>query len=112
MVECQLPKLKVAGSNPVSRSKKLQGPSQELGPFSFWFFDKLSHVFLIVVRMKGRAFLDSLLNQSSLCLPCALSGIMPFRVGRKNDCNAIVSEKGRSHLPSLESARRTEMISS
>ena len=35
MVECQLPKLKAAGSNPVSRSKEIKGLAQKLSPFSF-----------------------------------------------------------------------------
>ncbi len=35
MVECQLPKLKVAGSNPVSRSIRFRGPASWVGPFSF-----------------------------------------------------------------------------
>ncbi len=33
MVECQLPKLKVAGSNPVSRSKKIKGLADTVKPF-------------------------------------------------------------------------------
>ena len=35
MVECQLPKLKVAGSNPVARSNKNKGLDTKSKPFSF-----------------------------------------------------------------------------
>ena len=40
MVECQLPKLKVAGSNPVSRSKKIQALRKHDNLSAFLFLMK------------------------------------------------------------------------
>ncbi len=47
VVECQLPKLKVAGSNPVSRSNKNKGLDSVSSPF-FFVNDRFASVFASV----------------------------------------------------------------
>ena len=51
MVECQLPKLKVAGSNPVSRSKKIKDLASMAKSF-FLAFAGFVSVFVSVWREK------------------------------------------------------------
>ena len=51
MVECQLPKLKVAGSNPVSRSKKIKDLADKVKSF-FLTFVAIASVFASVWRKK------------------------------------------------------------
>ena len=50
VVECQLPKLKVAGSNPVSRSKKIKGLGNQPNPFflSYLVLHPFLHPFVMV----------------------------------------------------------------
>ena len=50
MVECQLPKLKVAGSNPVSRSNKNKGLDNMSDPF-FFANDRFASVFASVCNL-------------------------------------------------------------
>ena len=51
MVECQLPKLKVAGSNPVSRSKKIKDLADKVKSF-FLALVAVASVFASVWRKK------------------------------------------------------------
>ena len=51
MVECQLPKLKVAGSNPVSRSKKIKDLADTVKSF-FHALVVVASVFASVWRKK------------------------------------------------------------
>ena len=51
MVECQLPKLKVAGSNPVSRSKKIKDLAATVKSF-FVSLEGYVSVFVSVWRKK------------------------------------------------------------
>ena len=51
MVECQLPKLKVAGSNPVSRSIKIKGLADTVKSF-FLALVALTSVFASVLHVR------------------------------------------------------------
>ena len=61
MVECQLPKLKVAGSNPVSRSKKFKDLADKVKSF-FVALATFVSVFVSVWREKHPEKVCAMLN--------------------------------------------------
>ena len=68
MVECQLPKLKVAGSNPVSRSKKIKDLADTVKSF-FVGSEGFVSVFVSVWRKKHPEKMCVILNIFEIRIP-------------------------------------------
>ncbi len=94
MVECQLPKLKVAGSNPVSRSKSLLSPNFRNGLGLLFFAGRPFQACLAIGANKGTLYPRTLTNFISL-----MSDKVKIVKTRCPRCRTRVNWEGNPYRP-------------